>query len=104
MSSEEMTVVFPCRVGDEAYSFEWNPKDARYAIVQSKCLGFNIRSAEGFDIVLKSGQFEYLRNSAQYRENWFTDRDEAQKRLEMLNAGEDTARPSSQARPNPPET
>ena len=104
MSSEEMTVVFPCRVGDEAYSFEWNPKNAKYETVQSKCLGFNIRSAEGFDILLKSGQFEYLRNSAQYRENWFTDRDEALKRLEMLNEGEDTAKSGAQARQNPPET
>ena len=88
MNGEEMTVVFPCHIGDMVYSFEWNPQKARYGIVQTKCLGFNIRSETGYDILLKGSDFEYLRNSSQYRDNWFVIHEEAERKLETLNEGE----------------
>lgn len=86
MNNEEMTVVFPCRIGDTVYSFEWNPQKARYGLVQAKCLGFNVRAEAGYDILLKGAEFEYLRNSSQYRDNWFVTPEEAERKLETLNA------------------
>ena len=87
-NSREMTVVFPCHIGDTVYSFEWNPQKATYGLVQEKCLGFNIRSEAGYDILLRGGQFEYLRNSSQYRDNWFVIPEEAERKLKVLNGEE----------------
>lgn len=89
MNSKEMTVVFPCHVGDTVYSFEWNPQKARYGIVQAECLGFNVRSETGYEILLKGAGFEYLRSSSQYRDNWFVTAEEADEKLKRLN-GEET--------------
>lgn len=91
MNSEEMTVVFPCRVGDTVYSFEWNPRGAKYGIVQSQCLGFNIRSEKGYEILLRGEQFEYLRSASQYHENWFIHEEEARRKLQLLNGEKDSA-------------
>ena len=85
MDSDQTTFAFPCRVGDTVYAFEWNPRNSKYGIMQEQCCGFNIRSGDGYEILLKKGALEYLRSSAQFGDNWFTIRGEAERRLEILN-------------------
>lgn len=81
----ELLKLFPCSVGDTIYSFKWDIRDSKYVLSEETCLGFNIRSNEGYDILLKGEKFEYLRSDGKYKENWFTLRDEAVAKLELLN-------------------
>lgn len=85
MASKELSVLFPCCIGDLVYSFIWDAPNSQYAIVEAKCIGFNIRSNEGYGILLRGEKFEYLRGSEQYKENWFTSLDDAKIKLELLN-------------------
>jgi len=81
----ELSKLFPCRVGDTIYSFGWNMQNCKYVLLEEKCLGFNVRSDEGYSILLKGEKFEYLRSDEKYRKNWFTFLDEAKTKLELLN-------------------
>lgn len=88
MDHTGLSIVFPCRVGDIVYSFEWDAPDSRYVIVEAKCMGFNVRTNESYDILLKGDKYEYLRSGAQYRENWFASPEEAGAKLKSLNREE----------------
>lgn len=81
----ELSKLFPCYVGDTVYSFKWNIRTCEYVLLEEKCLGFNVRSNEGYNILLKGEKFEYLRSDEKYKENWFTLLDEAKTKLESLN-------------------
>ncbi|HEX3017611.1 MAG TPA: hypothetical protein VHP31_07155 [Caproicibacter sp.] len=81
----ELSEVFPCGVGDTVFSFEWDTKGSKYVIIEQKCIGFNVRANEGYDILLKGEKFEYFRKSVQYKVNWFTSLEEAKTKLESLN-------------------
>lgn len=81
----ELSKLFPCCVGDTVYVFRWDMQNSQYVTLEEKCLGFNIRSNERYDILLKGEKFEYLRSSEKYGENWFTSPDEAKIKSELLN-------------------
>ena len=88
MSSQKLSVVFPCSVGDTVYSFEWIARKKAYEISEAKCLGFKIHTNDEYDIMLRGEKFEYLRSSLQYQGNWFVSLEEAQAKLGTLNREE----------------
>jgi hypothetical protein len=81
----ELSISLPCSVGDTIYSFNWDTRESKYVLIEEKCLGFNIRSNEGYDILVRGEKFEHLRSSKKFNQNWFITSDGANAKLELLN-------------------